>query len=341
MAEEGRSNRNGLPMFHLRRIGPPATRPRVADIMDFYEVTTMIGKSPQSTYIIDSASDMRRKYISRNHARVVIRTPSNDHRLFDDSMNGVFVNNLKILHNVTLTEGDRVTFGHPRGAEIPGGMRKLQPDSEYQFLFERCNCPGQMIVSHRPSCDRPFVIPDVPVQAAKSKSKKRDRNATTMLTTEDVLKLKEGYEQKSPCPPSVLSSQSSSNNDMESQQDYSALESTTTQPSNQDSSASGERAAEHRVQININSHNCDRDASYKPTVTETPCVSSELIHTETRPAVTETPCVSSEQMDTETRPAVTETPCVSSEQMDTETRPAVTETPCVSSELIHTETRPA
>ncbi|XP_021368917.1 uncharacterized protein LOC110460370 isoform X2 [Mizuhopecten yessoensis] len=211
MAGEGRFNRSGLPMFHLRRIGPPATKHGVADIMDFFEVTTMIGKSAQSHYVIDSASDMRRLYISRNHARVVTRTPSNDHKLFDDSMNGMFINNLKIVHSVVLSEGDRVTFGHPQGAKVPGGVRKLQPDSEYQFLFEKCNCAGQMIVSNRPSgsgCN--FVVPEVPVHAGRSSSKKRDRNTTQTLTTEDVRKLKEEFQQQSCSPVLAAPSQPSS-----------------------------------------------------------------------------------------------------------------------------------
>ncbi|XP_060079931.1 serine-rich adhesin for platelets-like [Ylistrum balloti] len=202
MSGEGRYNKSGLPMFHLRRIGPPATKPGVADIMDFFEVTTMIGKSAQSMYQIDSASEMRRSYISRNHARVVIRSPNNDHMMFDDN-------------NVLLCEGDKVTFGHPQGAKIPCGMRKLQPDSEYQFLFEKCNCPGQMIVCRRSSVSGTFVVPESPVHAGKSSSKKRDRNTTQILTAEDILKLvsmKEELEKKSLSQSSATPSQPSTAN---------------------------------------------------------------------------------------------------------------------------------
>ncbi|XP_033755734.1 uncharacterized protein LOC117338487 [Pecten maximus] len=284
MSGDGRYNGSGLPMFHLRRIGPPATKPRVADIMDFFEVTTMIGKSAQSTYIIDSASEMRRMYISRNHARVVIRTPSNNHKLFDDSMNGVFVNNLKILHNVVLHEGDRVTFGHPQGAKIPAGIRKLQPDSEYQFLFEKCNCPGQMIVNHRPSDSRSFVVPEVPVHAGKSSAKKRDRNTTKMLTTKDVLKLKEEYEQKSFNHPSTIPSEPSNRDTVKSRPDSPAPEDTTATLS-----------VSNRPQI------CDTDTSHTHDTREgldTEATASDNNTSHSHPVV-ESASVSSEQMDTE------------------------------------------
>uniref|UniRef100_A0A0L8GQG0 FHA domain-containing protein n=1 Tax=Octopus bimaculoides TaxID=37653 RepID=A0A0L8GQG0_OCTBM len=56
----------------------------------------MIGRNPnQVDYVIDSSNFIQSSYISRNHARVV-RQPGNIHRLYDDSLNGVFVNNQKI-----------------------------------------------------------------------------------------------------------------------------------------------------------------------------------------------------------------------------------------------------
>ena len=56
----------------------------------------MIGRSPNTVdYVIDSSNQMMSMFISRCHARVV-RQSGNRHKLYDDSMNGIFVNNIKI-----------------------------------------------------------------------------------------------------------------------------------------------------------------------------------------------------------------------------------------------------
>ena len=66
----------------------------------FERVTYMIGRSPTMVdYVLDSRDNMRSMYISRCHARVV-RQAGNKHRLFDDSLNGIFVNNIKIAGKV-------------------------------------------------------------------------------------------------------------------------------------------------------------------------------------------------------------------------------------------------
>ncbi|XP_071177089.1 titin homolog isoform X3 [Mytilus edulis] len=127
-------------IFHLRRIGPPKTLPIAVDHMDFTNSVSIIGRGRDSgvDFIIDSANRNRKLYISRIHARVV--KLDNRHILHDDSRNGVFVNNLKIGESTQLNEGDRVTFGHHNGESRAIGTRLRQPDSEYQFIFEKCNC---------------------------------------------------------------------------------------------------------------------------------------------------------------------------------------------------------
>ncbi|CAG2246930.1 unnamed protein product [Mytilus edulis] len=127
-------------IFHLRRIGPPKTLPIAVDHMDFTNSVSIIGRGRDSgvDFIIDSANRNRKLYISRIHARVV--KLDNRHILHDDSRNGVFVNNLKIGESTQLNEGDRVTFGHHNGESLAIGTRLRQPDSEYQFIFEKCNC---------------------------------------------------------------------------------------------------------------------------------------------------------------------------------------------------------
>ncbi|KAH3768967.1 hypothetical protein DPMN_170188 [Dreissena polymorpha] len=137
---EVNQNNNGLSMFHLRRIGQRASKAGVADTMDFYNVTYIIGRSVDKVdFVIDSNTYIQSACISRCHARIV-RQAGNQHRLYDDSLNGVFVNNIKIEGSCVLREGDRVTFGHPTGMRIPAGSRVRQPDSEHQFMFEACRC---------------------------------------------------------------------------------------------------------------------------------------------------------------------------------------------------------
>ncbi|XP_052063102.1 uncharacterized protein LOC127702839 [Mytilus californianus] len=127
-------------IFHLRRIGPSKTLPIAVDHMDFTNSVSIIGRGRTAgvDFIIDSANRNRSLYISRIHARVVKQ--DNKHILYDDSRNGVFVNNSKIGDSIHLNEGDRVTFGHHIGENLAIGTRRRQPDSEYQFIFERCNC---------------------------------------------------------------------------------------------------------------------------------------------------------------------------------------------------------
>ena len=63
-------------------------------ICSFYRKVTTLGRCKyQSNLLIGSADDTN--IISRRHARVV-RNENKDHRLFDDSKNGIYVNDIKI-----------------------------------------------------------------------------------------------------------------------------------------------------------------------------------------------------------------------------------------------------
>ncbi|KAL3860604.1 hypothetical protein ACJMK2_010702 [Sinanodonta woodiana] len=195
----GGLNSSGLQMCHLRRIGPPATKPGVADVMDFWKVTSLIGrKAAQTDFLIDSSDYVQGAFVSRLHARMV-RRQNNTHRLFDDSLNGVFVNNFKIAGHVDLQVGDRVTFGHPQGTRLPAGTRVHQPDSEYQFMFEICSCPPETKSSHHqehnsmPHIEEHNVtrVPSsfrVPSELCgpKPKTAKKQRNASRTFTQEDL-----------------------------------------------------------------------------------------------------------------------------------------------------------
>jgi len=66
------------------------------NICSFHKVTYLIGRSVEKVdYVIDSSTYTQSACISRCHARVV-RQEGNKHRVFDDSLNGVFINNIKI-----------------------------------------------------------------------------------------------------------------------------------------------------------------------------------------------------------------------------------------------------
>eukprot|EP00105_Crassostrea_gigas_P013388 XP_011429697.1 PREDICTED: uncharacterized protein LOC105329905 [Crassostrea gigas] len=129
-----RQNCSKQTMYHLKRIGPAPNRPRVINVMDFFKVTSLIGRNAlQVDFYIDSNERMQSHMISRCHARVV-RQQNNDHKLFDDSLNGIFVNHIKIRGCVILCEGDRVTFGHPVGRDIPFGTWERQVNNHHQFI---------------------------------------------------------------------------------------------------------------------------------------------------------------------------------------------------------------
>ena len=74
--------------------------------------------------------------ISRLHARIVTDkdgTGKQTFRISDTSLNGTFVNDVKIADCCDLNPGDTVTFGHLRGAVLTPGALAQQPDSEFRF----------------------------------------------------------------------------------------------------------------------------------------------------------------------------------------------------------------
>uniref|UniRef100_A0A8W8KI25 FHA domain-containing protein n=1 Tax=Magallana gigas TaxID=29159 RepID=A0A8W8KI25_MAGGI len=175
-------------MYHLKRIGPAPNRPRVVNVMDFFKVTNLIGRNAlQVDFYIDSNERMQSHMISRCHARVV-RQQNNDHKLFDDSLNGIFVNHIKIRGCVILCEGDRVTFGHPMGRDIPFGTWERQVNNHHQFIFEKCCCEPKSTVKKSPKRGK-FVIPKK--TSPKNLAAKRERNQTRTFTQADIQDLKE------------------------------------------------------------------------------------------------------------------------------------------------------
>ena len=69
---------------------------RLPSFYSFKETITIVGRSvTQVDYVLCSADHIQNTIISRIHARI-IRDNVGQHRLHDDSLNGVFINGYKI-----------------------------------------------------------------------------------------------------------------------------------------------------------------------------------------------------------------------------------------------------
>lgn len=82
-------------------------------------------------YVIESC--INKRMISRNHATIE-RLPDGGFMLYDHSMNGTYVNYVRVSGGVTLKNGDIVCFGHLNGANLkPGdGVVPFFSDLKYQ-----------------------------------------------------------------------------------------------------------------------------------------------------------------------------------------------------------------
>jgi len=124
--------------FRLRRIGIPATFPGISDTFKINKDVTIVGRNPSSSDIFLD-SNKNKVMISRLHARIVTEKDSKGNQTFkisDTSLNGTYVNDIKIAHSCDLQPGDTVTFGHLKGAVLAPGVLAQQPDSEFRFKFE-------------------------------------------------------------------------------------------------------------------------------------------------------------------------------------------------------------
>ncbi|GCB80329.1 hypothetical protein scyTo_0017148, partial [Scyliorhinus torazame] len=162
-----RSNSDGFPQYHLRRIGRRASLPDIGNLIDFSRRVTLIGRNVDVVdYVLSSANESRSRTISRTHARVIRSSPDNQHRLVDSSFSGVYINDRRIDGEVILKEGDTVTFGHPQGSQVEQGERVRQPNSEFYFLFELCDCQQEgsngQSQGPRPSSQQQTTIVPVP-----------------------------------------------------------------------------------------------------------------------------------------------------------------------------------
>ena len=96
---------------------------------------TLVGRNPSSSDIFLD-SNKNKVMISRLHARIITEKDDNGKHSFkisDTSLNGTYVNDIKIADSCDIHPGDIITFGHLRGAVLSPGMFAEQQDSEFRF----------------------------------------------------------------------------------------------------------------------------------------------------------------------------------------------------------------
>ncbi|XP_061197198.1 uncharacterized protein C01G6.5-like isoform X1 [Saccostrea echinata] len=124
--------------YHLRRIGPSATCMSIGNNMKLKYGVTKFGRATSNDYYLDSTK--LKNFISRIHAEIhAIPNENGDmqFRIIDKGLNGTFINDTKMSGPYILKEGDKVTFGHTNGYKLKAGDYAKQPNSEFQFIFEK------------------------------------------------------------------------------------------------------------------------------------------------------------------------------------------------------------
>lgn len=124
--------------YHLRRIGPSATCMSISNIMKLKYGVTKFGRATSNDYYLDSTK--LKNFISRIHAEIhAIPCDNGDvqFRIVDKGLNGTFINDTKMSGPYILKVGDKVTFGHTNGYKLKAGDYAKQPNSEFQFIFEK------------------------------------------------------------------------------------------------------------------------------------------------------------------------------------------------------------
>lgn len=124
-------------MYHLRRIGLPASVEGVQNEFRINSDATLVGRGSSVDIFLDS--NIRKGLISRAHAQIIRKTVNDEdiYEIFDTSLNGTYVNDFRIKGSQILKEGDVVAFGHLRGFVIKQGERAPQRETEFLFKFEK------------------------------------------------------------------------------------------------------------------------------------------------------------------------------------------------------------
>jgi pSer/pThr/pTyr-binding forkhead associated (FHA) protein len=97
---------------------------------------TVIGRAKNDVdFFIDSSKN--KALISRIHARISKSEAQCGEVVFkihDVSLNGTYVNDVKISSEALLRPGDVIIFGHVQGACLENGNSYKQLNSEFKFL---------------------------------------------------------------------------------------------------------------------------------------------------------------------------------------------------------------
>ena len=125
-------------VYQLRRTGAAATYPHIKDVMKLKMGVTRFGRSTDNDYYLDSAK--LKNFISRSHAEIHAKKSEDGQYVFvlhNKGLNGTFINDIKMNQFILLQEGDKITFGHTNGFKLEPGQRANQPNSEFEFVFEK------------------------------------------------------------------------------------------------------------------------------------------------------------------------------------------------------------
>ena len=134
------------PVYQFRRIGSAATCKGVKDEFKVSASTTKIGRQlDEVDFYLNST--VNKRLISRQHAQLERIHDGKQWRfiLIDTSLNGTYVNDVKVSGQTELKVGDTVTFGHTNGINVRDGMVAWQPNSEFRFVFECVYSQGRPV----------------------------------------------------------------------------------------------------------------------------------------------------------------------------------------------------
>ncbi|CAH1774574.1 unnamed protein product [Owenia fusiformis] len=135
--------------FHLRRIGIPPSHPEVGNCLrlkNHNNARTTFGRDTSQSHYIDSTQYER--LISRRQAEITCLETQNGALQFvlkDMSLNGTYVNDVRVNGQCVLNSGDCVTFGHIQGVKISPGQYAPQKNSEVKFVFEEVTEDNQSL----------------------------------------------------------------------------------------------------------------------------------------------------------------------------------------------------
>ena len=103
------------------------------------EVTVIGRNKPTVDLFLDSIKF--KGLISRIHAHIIQdvdkETGDTFYEIFDTSLNGTYVNNVKISGSIKLNDGDEITFGHIKGAVLQPGAYAPQKITEFKFKVSK------------------------------------------------------------------------------------------------------------------------------------------------------------------------------------------------------------